>query len=79
MAANVQDDLEEKSVLLAEVERTKEQGDEVPAPPEPPSPAARTLATDLVVLAPAEALTQLGEGDQGTAMVAEWMRESLPA
>jgi len=40
----------------------------------PPSPAARSLARELVVLARAEALTQLGERDRGVDMVAAWMR-----
>ena len=36
--------------------------------------AARSLARELVVLARAEALTQLGERDRGVDMVAAWMR-----
>lgn len=40
----------------------------------PPSPAARALARELVVLARAEAMATLGEHNRGVDLVAEWMR-----
>ncbi len=68
-------DWEEKLLAMDEIDRLEEAEDEVPVPAEePPSPAARTLAQQLVMLARAEALTQLVEPEQGAQMAAELIR-----
>ncbi len=72
-------DWEEKLLAMDEIDRLEEAEDEVPVPAEePPSPAARTLAKQLVMLARTEALVQLGEAEQGAQMAAELIREVGP-